>query len=284
MLSTFTKYFALKLLPLLLVLLLLASLVPAQKPVTPEPPPIPVVRQTKREVKKLSVNEGLEDYLDRAEIRPHMIVNNREPGVDQPEALGKHRVKWIRSEEENSKVIINGDVIALKGKLSLNHLRASDNDSGREVNFANEWKQVRLYNFGERELIWISMFYHPCTGIGCGVEFVLVYDLKTKNASFFGSYRSFTEAKIFDLGNDGTIDFLASTYSELTPADALVIVHRFNAYTMDKNTGKFAIRKVAKGAPYFLKRVYEEYGDLEDDKKFEMNWFETIRFERVVIR
>lgn len=284
MLPTFTKHFALKSLALVAAVTAFALTTYAQRPVSLEPPPIPVVTQTKKEIKKISVNEGLEEYFARAEIKPHMIVNNREPGVDQPEALGKHRVKWIHSDDSNSKIDINGDVIALKGKLSLNHLRASDNDGGREVNFANEWDQVRLYNFGGRELLGISMFYHPCTGIGCGVEFVLIYDLKTKNATFFGSYRDFTGFKLFDLGNDGTIDFLSSTYSELTPADPSVIVRRFNAYTMDENTDKFTVRKDAKGVPYFLKRVYEEYGDTELDKKFEMNWFEKIRFERVVIK
>lgn len=284
MLPPSVKYSTRRLVVLLSALTVFSIVGSAQKPVSPLPlPPSPDVRQTR--FKKIPVKEGLEDYFYREEIKPRVIVNNLDSGVDQPAPLGRHTVKWVRGDDRSgSKIDIDGNVIALKGKMSLNHFHETAIDSSREVNFGNEWDEVRLYDTGERELIFVSMFNHPCTGTGCRVRFVLIYDLKTKISSFFGSYRDLTEAKLFRFGAFGTLDFLAPTYSELLPSASAEFSQKYVLYSMDSASGKFTIRKDPKGAPYFLKRVYGEDDYVELDKKFEMNWFEDIPFERVVIK
>lgn len=255
-------------------------------PILPEKPPSPDNKPLKRIMHKITVREGLEDYFIGTEIRPRVIVNN----IDAEEfryggeiAVGDYRIKWTGSYKEETKIDIAGDVFPLNGKLSLNHLETDPNDEMREVDFANMWDQVKLYEFGDRKLMGISMSNFPCTGIGCGVSFFLIYDLKTKNKTFFGGYRIPGELKLFDFGNDGTVDYLCGIYSGDPHGVAREISNIYELYTMDEN-GNFQLRHDKNGKKYFIKRTFNAKTSDEIDRKFETNWLEEIRFYRVILK
>ena len=223
----------------------------------------------------MSVKENLEYYFLKTEIEPWYIVNNIDRFNEKSDIMvGGHRIKWASTYKEETRIDIDGDTFSLKGKLSLNSL---DGDNGvEEVDFANRWDQIKLFHVEDRQMIGISMFNHPCTGIGCGVTFFLVYDLKTKSKSFFGSYRIDRELKLYDFGNDGTIDFLGATYSDRNIYKTGEIEQIYGLYTMDEQ-GNFKVQSDKNGKKYFFKRTFKDETYKELDKKFVHNWVEEIK-------
>lgn len=221
---------------------------------------------------KESVEEKLKNYFYGREIEPSIIVNNTER--DQTEIrLENSKIEWIRGEKE-TKIKINDDLFTLKDKKSINGLQQENNIEA--VDFANNWEQIKFYKFGDRQLIGISMGNEPCTGIGCSVAFQLIYDLKTKSKTFFGTYRIEREVKLYDFKNDGTLDYLGKTYVGESDGVAKEISNVYKLYSMDEK-GVFHLQFNNKQKPYFIKRTFEAENYREIDSKFERNWIEEIK-------
>jgi hypothetical protein len=247
---------------------------PIPVPEAPLPTP-PKAKPSKYKPEKMSVKERFEGYLLGREVRPWFIVNNIDPFEEKTDVTaGGHRVKWTYTPKEETRIDIDGDIFTLNGKMSLNALY--EGGGMEEVDFADSWDQIKLYDLGDRQLIGISMGSHPCTGIGCSVTFFLIYDLKTKNKSFFGSFRITQELKLYDFGNDGTIDFLSGTYSGLSDGIAKEISYIHELFTMDES-GNFKPQSDKNGEKYFIKRTFKAKNFVEFDKKFAQYWVEEIK-------
>ncbi len=243
-------------------------------PIGDEQPPKPPIEKPKKLQRqyKQSVEEKLKSYFYGREIVPSIIVNNTER--DQTEIrLENHKIEWIRGEKE-TKIKINDDLFTLKDKRTINGLQ--DQDNFEAVDFANNWEQIKFYKFGDRQLIGISMGNEPCTGIGCRVAFQLIYDLKTKSKTFFGTYRIEREVSLYDFKNDGTIDYLGKTY--LGGSDGVIkeIINVYKLYSIDEK-GVFHLQLNNKQKPYFIKRFFEPEDYREIHGKFEANWIEEIK-------
>ena len=162
-----------------------------------------------------------------------------------------------------------------KVKKTLNFVQEKRTDN---VDFANKWDQIKFFKFGDRELIGISMYNDPCTGIGCRVQMILIYDLKTKTANFFGTYRFLLDREfgLFDFGNDGTLDFLSGTYKSESEGISNGFYNVYEIFTF-RNTGVFQLKLNRNRKPYFMKRIYKEEYYEEVDEKFEYDWIEEIK-------
>jgi hypothetical protein len=243
-------------------------------------PPAPPKEEKRRKFKvpKMSVKERLRGYFYGREIRPAIIINNLYDGVrDEREEtidISTHKVVWFHSFKE-TRIKINGDLFSLENQKTLNFVRDNDKE---EVDFVNQWNQIKLFKFDDRELIGISMYNDPCTGIGCRVKMYLIYDLKTKTKNFFGTYRFLLDREfgLFDFGNDGSLDFLSGTYNDGNDGKGIEFKNIYEIYTMD-DTGIFRLQLDQKGKPYFMKRIYKEENYEEINKKFEHNWIEEIK-------
>lgn len=251
----------------------------AQKPIElkDEKPTEPKKENSKQiKLRKLSVEENLKYYFRSHEIKPSVIVNNVTDSMlkngDEVINISNHKVVWNFSKK--TKVTIDGDVFSLENQKTLNVVESEKDD----VDFTNDWDQIKLFEFGDRKLIGISMINTPCTGIGCRVMNYLIYDLKTKNKNFFGTYRIALDREfgLFDFGNDGTLDFLSGTYDDENDARGIEFKNIYQIFSMD-DKGLFHLQTDGKGKPYFMKRVYKEDDYEEIDEKFEHNWIEEIK-------
>jgi hypothetical protein len=266
-------------LPIILTVLVVSSLTQETKipPIVPEPTdsipePPDIKTQKKLPQYKLSVEERLKNYFYGREIVPSIIVNNTERDQTKIQ-LENNKVEWIRNEKD-IKIKINQDLFTLEGKKTINGLQGDNNYEA--VNFANNWEQIKFYKFGNRQLIGISMGNEPCTGIGCSVAFQLIYDLKTKTKTFFGTYRIEREINLYDFKNDGTIDYLGKTYIGESDGVAVEINNIYKLYSMDEK-GVFHPQFNNKQKPYFINRTFEAESYKEIDSKFEANWLEEIK-------
>lgn len=262
------------------ILFLLSANLTAQKPIElnyVKPPKPPKEKKKKVKFRKISVEERLKYYFRGREIKPSIIINNLYDGVreesEETVNISNHKVIWFHSFTE-TKIKINGDMFSLKNQKTLNIV----NEDKEDVDFTNNWDQIKLFEFGDRKLIGISMVNTPCTGIGCRVMNYLIYDLNTKNKSFFGTYRFLLDREfgLFDFGNDGTLDFLSGTYDDGNYGKGIEFSNIYQIFTMN-DKGIFHLQTDNKGKPYFMKRVYKEENYEEIDRKFEHNWIEEIK-------
>ncbi len=264
----------------LVFILLLLTNCTAQKPIElkdEEPPESSKENSNQLKSRKLSVEENLEYYFRGREIRPAFIVNNISDSMlkDREEVINisSHKIVWNFSFKE-TKIKIDDDVFSLKNQKTLNILDGDKED----VDFANDWDQIKLFELGDRKLIGISMVNSPCTGIGCRVMFYLIYDLKTKSKSFFGTYRFLLDREfgLFDFGNDGTLDFLSGTYDDGNDGKGIEFKNIYQIFTMDEK-GIFHLQTDNMKKSYFMNRIYKEDDYEEIDEKFEHYWIEEIK-------
>lgn len=260
--------------------LLFVSGIASQKPDLVKPVPVNVdekpseaAKEKKKKIKitKESVDEKLEVYFSGREILPYIIVNNIDDEQKDIE-IANHKIKWINS-EAGTEIKINDDLFSLNGKFTFNNVWDDEPD---EVNFGNSWTQIRFYKINNREIIAITIRNYPCNGLGCGVEYYLVYDLKTKKKNFFGVFSSGRGSNLYDFAGDGTIDFLSTDYigGRLGSKGKIQNIH--NLYTLNDD-GDFILQKDKNQNPFFIKRVFQAEDGKEIDRKFEQHWIEEIR-------
>jgi len=226
------------------------------------------------------LDEKLERYFSQQEMRAKHIVNNEiDPG---PAKGGTERIEfggivfeWIATPREKHNVEItikiNGHRIELKDQKALN-LADEDQPIGPEV--LSTWDQVKLYDLGDdRKVIAVTLRPGMCTGLMCGAAAQLYFDLKTKQTSFFGTYRTDGEAKLSLFGQDrGQALVVATNFSGDPHGTVSTGIVTYEPYRLLQN-GRFALEK------YFIKHVRQPdkstIGDTVEDR-----WIERIRLNQ----
>lgn len=237
-----------------------------------------------------SIDERLRNHFERFEERPTQIINNTEGISVRSRAtnirLGDHKIEWIETVDKKgvraAEIKVNGDLIKFNGLESINNI---DEDSKIEVNWVNSWHQIRLYKLGDRDLITVEMIQQGCTGIGCGVSVQLIYDLKTKTKSFFGTYRTDSQARLFRFTSEVEYFFVSKSFTGDPHGVTRPAVVTYELYALRPN-GQFQLQKTPGGNRYFIKHTVfpdrEFEGDTVKQKKqlipdtLEQNWIKPV--------
>jgi hypothetical protein len=208
--------------------------------------------KTKATLPEKSIHNKLKEYFDSREITPSVIVNNVNANIypeDETILLSNHKIIWV-DKNNQIKLKIDSDEFTLEDKVTLNVVWGEGNDS---INFANSWEEIKLFKVNERELIGIKMSFQPCTGLGCGVDYYLIYDVQTKVKSFFGNFRTDDELRLYKLSKDNKVNFLSkSFYGDAHGSTPVDIVYELYSLAED---GKFENAKDLTGQKYFLKHT-----------------------------
>ncbi|RYX84402.1 hypothetical protein EON73_03360 [bacterium] len=206
-------------------------------------------------------------YFNKYEIKPSIIINNSEGNQTEVQLL-KHKVKWFNTNNE-TKIKIDGDIFTLKDQATLN-IVWNKKDS---VDFVNNWDEIKLYKVNGRELVGIRMLFQPCTGLGCSVDYFLIYDLQTKTKNFFGTFKTDNKLALYNFNNDGKIDYLSKTFiGNLEGSKPTNFVYEL--YSIEGN-GKFIQQKNNSGQTYQIKQITFP-NDTTKTEKFEQIWFTEI--------
>ena len=250
-------------------------------------------KRTSRPKCEQFIYEGLRHYFETNEERPAQIVNNTYDlelweSRTQKIVIGNHTVEWIDEVTKNSSrssVKINGDLITLLDKTTTNK---PDGDINFTLDMIGEWDQIKLFNLYNQTLIAISMRPRQCTGLMCGVGAQLWYDVKTKQKTYFGTYRTDSDVKLFRFTNEEAF-YVVSTNFEGDPHGVTrSSVVKYELYKLQSN-GQFQIQKNQAGVSYFIKHT--SFPDMElvrstvKSRKvriadsLEQNWLEKILVE-----
>ena len=216
---------------------------------------------------EISINEQLGTYFEYYRITPSITINNTERNQTVIQ-LSNHKIEWLNTGDE-TKIKIDNDLFSIMDKVTLNNVH----DSEDSVNFANNWDEIKLYKYDDREIIGIRMQSDPCTGIGCSVSYYLIYDLKTKAKNFFGTFRTDNELALYDFRKDGKIDYLSKSFSG-DAQDTTPMKFIYELFSMKPN-GQFKQEKDTNGKTYqIIQTTFPE--DTTRTDLFEQHWIEKI--------
>lgn len=223
------------------------------------------------------INERLSDYFERSQEKPAQIINNVDnPGLRESKTktikIGNHTVEWIDKvglRDRESSVKINGDLILLKDKKSVN---SADGSETLELNFVGRWDQIKLYQLYNQEIIGIAMSAEMCTGLMCSVGAELLYDVKTKAKTFFGTFRVNSEVKLFRFPNEEAYYYVSKNFSGDPHTETSPAVVTYELRRLDSD-GTFQIQKKPKSGNYFIKHTTFPAKEQKIDS-LEQNWIE----------
>lgn len=211
----------------------------------------------------------LADYFYTFEIQPSVTVNNTE-GNQTRIRIPPHLIRWINTDDE-TKIMIDSDLFTLKDKVTLNKPWDTGNDS---VDLVNNWDQIKLFKVEGKEIIGIRMSYEPCTGLGCGAEYYLLYDVSTKAKNFFGTFNADDQLALYNFDNDDQLDYVSKNFSGDPNGPASTTV-TYNLYSMNAG-GRFVLQNDRAGQPYRLS-VTSFPDDTSTMDRLEQHWLTVVK-------
>lgn len=210
----------------------------------------------------------LDNYFGLHEIKPWIVVNNI-TGSQTEIKVSQHKIAWLNTDDE-TKIKVDNDLFTLKDKVTLNVVWESKDS----VDFANNWDEIRVYKIEDRELMCLRMSFYPCVGLGCSVNYFVVYDFQTKSKSFFGTFRTDSRLALYNFNSDNKIDYLSKTFSGdahgSTPNEII-----YELYSIEGN-GHFVKQKNNSGEFYQIKQTIFP-SETQKLETFQQRWIAKIK-------
>jgi len=206
----------------------------------------------------------IERYLKTKAIEPTVVFNN--DGRKEFNLLN-HIISW-RELKKGVEITVNGQSIVTADKVTLNPVWGEEVDS---VNFANYLNQIKIYEYDS--LVGFVLTNSPCTGLGCGVNYQIVYDLKTKKQSYFGRFQTGLEFEIYNFNSDDRLDFLSKTFVGRNTQG--IDTTEFVLYSQTE-IGDFREFTAKDSTRFWFRHTYSVFQTDLDNDRFEEQWIEKI--------
>lgn len=214
-----------------------------------------------------SAAERIRRYFDDKEIRPTQVINNTaDLGRWTPKTstikIGTHTIRWtdkLVKLHGEATVRIDGELIVLKNLRSLNNANGNLPIDFRAV---DQWDQIKLYKISGGDAIGITMHPRICTGLMCGVAAQLMYNVKKKQTTYFGTFRTDDETRLFRITNLNDYYYVSSNYDGDPGGLTTPQVVTYELYKLQPN-GKFVVQSNPAGERYFIKHT--TFPDMEFD-------------------
>ncbi|QQS41195.1 MAG: hypothetical protein IPM63_17825 [Acidobacteriota bacterium] len=244
----------------------------------PSEPPVDDSKSAKSTIRPRPVAKTLEDYLRGREIKPTSIFNN-EDETRESLRLEKISIAW-KTDREKYKLdlVVDGKPIEFQGKKSKGSV-FSDSEPIPVEHF-NSLDEIAIFELRETSLLAFRFGFQVCSGMSCSVTGYLVLDLKTGAENWFASLGMFDRIRLFDIKNDGTPDFLVTTYRGAWNSCDYRI--GYTAYTRTPD-GSFELAIDPKEKAFEIIRRFKcpDGGNVEEyEEGFEVNWMEEVRKPR----
>ncbi|HMT06554.1 MAG TPA: hypothetical protein PKA82_01015 [Pyrinomonadaceae bacterium] len=202
------------------------------------------------------IYERLRNYFEVNEVKPTQEINNTyDLGLwaskTEKIKVGEHVVEWIDVVEKTTfqaSININGEKIELKDQSTAN---VPDEDNKFSANMADRWDTIKLYEFDDQTIIGISMSSRICTGLSCSVGIQMWYDLKSKQITFFGTFRTDGDVRLFRFPREEAIftistNFKGDSHGVTNPAEITYKLYKLNP------DGRFTIQRNVKGQDFYI--------------------------------
>jgi len=188
--------------------------------------------------------------IEKSEIKPTFSTRLDSVSIFDPNLK-------IESYIKNKKffIEINSEKIDINKLITINDVW-SKKDS---VDYANQISEVKYYK--SLNLVLLLLDFDMCTGLGCGVNYQLIYDLNSKQVYPFGRFRTGLDMNLYKFKDD--VYYLSKTF------------HGRNAQLKDTiffNLYKIEPKSIPqKEEKYFARFTYDNE-DYEKETSFIQNW------------
>ncbi len=222
----------------------------------------------KQSLKQIDYSEIIEDYLESKVIKPTIVFGTRIDHTYRYEfQLLEHKLSW-KPLKKGIEITIDGYKISTSDKVTLNPVWGSGRDS---VKFSNTLSEVHI--FEEDSLIGFITTNAPCSGLGCGVNYQIIYDLKTKKESYFGKFRTGFEFNLYHFNTDNRPDYLSTTFRGRN--EQSIDTTKYVMYSQT-DKGYFEQFKSNEQDKFWFTHIYSEFHQDLNNEKFKESWIERI--------
>ncbi len=107
--------------------------------------------------------------------------------------------------DDSLKIYINKDTLNIYKLITQNIVE----NEKQQVDYANSLLEVNYYQ--KLNILMFLVHFYPCTGLGCGVNYQVVYDTKNKKMFAFGRFRTGFEMELYNYDSNLPC-FLSKSY------------------------------------------------------------------------
>lgn len=107
---------------------------------------------------------------------------------------------------DSLKIYINNDTLNVYKLITQNIVE----DEKQQVDYANSLLEVNYYK--ESNILMFLVHFYPCTGLGCGVNYHVMYHTKDKKMFAFGRFRTGFDMELYNY-NDNKPYYLSKSFN-----------------------------------------------------------------------
>lgn len=153
---------------------------------------------------------------------------------------------------------INNDTIAVHQLITQNIVEVEV----QQLDYANSLLEINYYR--NLNILMFLVYFYPCTGLGCGVNYQIIYDIQTKKTFAFGRFRTGFEMELYSYNADLPY-FLSKSYEGRN-------IEGIEKITYELFPIDFSIDKLQPIQNIFAKSIYNE--NKNEFILFEKKWLD----------
>lgn len=98
--------------------------------------------------------------------------------------------------EDSLKIYVNNDTLFVNDMITQNNVETNK----IQVDYSNAISFIQYYSY--YDILMFQTYYYPCSGLGCGVNFQILYHTKTKKTFAFGRFRTGYDMELYSYNRE----------------------------------------------------------------------------------
>jgi len=146
------------------------------------------------------------DFLDfEQNLKRRIITPTYRIQVENKEIRFEDFIISFSELNDSLKIYINKDTLNVHKLITQNIVE----DEKQQVDYANSLLEVNHYK--ELNILMFLVHFYPCTGLGCGVNYQIIYHTKSNKMFAFGRFRTGFEMELYNYDSNLPC-FLSKSY------------------------------------------------------------------------
>lgn len=146
------------------------------------------------------------DFLDFEEnLKTRIITPTYRIQVENKEIRFEDFFVSFSELDDSLKIYINKDTLNVHKLITQNIVE----DEKQQLDYSNAISLIHYYSY--YNILMFQAHFYPCSGLGCGVNFQILYHTKTKKSFAFGRFRTGFDMELYNY-NDDKLYYLSKSF------------------------------------------------------------------------
>lgn len=152
-------------------------------------------------------NNAEKDFLDFEEdLKKRIITPSYRIEVESDTIRFEDCLITVSKNGEPLEIRINNDTIFVNDMFTQNIVWGYKN----QLDYSNAVSLIHYYSY--YNILMFQTHFYPCSGLGCGVNFQILYHTKTKKSFAFGRFRTGFDMELYNY-NDDKVYYLSKSFN-----------------------------------------------------------------------